>query len=189
MAYFNIIEQKQYREIPNTYKNSLGYNYADFSVHYADAFREIIEPVINPEIEYKGTELILVVDTPYDYFTYGVIPYTPEEIAQMNADKIDALDEAYVMSLEEAGLQVVRRHRKRLRRRVEENTTSFDDAKTVRKLLRPIWQELKDGDFDWALTDAQAIDQTLYNNAVDRETNWLITRIQELIVSNPLRKL
>ena len=111
---------------------------------------------------------------------------TPEEIEAENlAIQIDLQDENYVLSLEEAGLQVVRRHRKRLRRRVEENTTSFDDAKTVRKLLRPIWQELKDGDFDWALTDAQAIDQTLYNNAVDRETNWLITRIQELIVANP----
>jgi hypothetical protein len=189
MAYFNINEQKQYRQIPSTYKNSLGYNYADFSVHYADGFREIIEPLYNPEIEYKGTELILVVETPYDYFTYGVIPYTPEEIAQMNADKIDALDEQYVLSLEEAGLQLVRRHRKRLRRRVEENTTSFEDAKQVRKILRGIWAELKEGDFDWALEDAQAINQTTLNNGIKREINWLITRISDLITSNPLRKL
>jgi len=99
MAYFNINDQKQYREIPSTYGNSLGYNYADFSVHYADGFSEIVEPVFNPDTERKGSELILVVNTPYDYFTYEVFQYTQQEIDTRIQSQLTAQAEADQVAL------------------------------------------------------------------------------------------
>ena len=176
----------QRNELPTVYENTQNYDKSPIEVWHADGWRELTQPIVDPILQYQTSEIIVVESQPYNHCTFKVENYTAEQLVQNEANRLDALDEAYINQLEESGLAIVRRHRKRLRRRVEENTTSFEDAKQVRKLLRSIWQELKDCDFDWALTDAQAIDQTSLNNGVKREVNWLITRVQELVISNPL---
>ena len=82
-----------------------------------------------------------------------------------------------ILSLENQGVDLVLQHKKRLKRRVINKTTSGENSKEVRKILRPIWQELKEGDFDWALEDLQAIDQTKMNVEIKREINWLIGKL------------
>lgn len=82
-----------------------------------------------------------------------------------------------ILSLEKQGVELVLQHKKRLKRRVINKATSDENAKEVRKLLRPIWQELKEGDFDWALEDLQGIDQTKINVEIKREINWLIGKL------------
>jgi hypothetical protein len=189
MAYFNINEQKQYREIPSTYKNSLGYNYADFSVHYADGFRGIIEPVFNPDTERKGSELILVVETPYDYFTYGVIPYTPEEIVVIVETKEENTDKDEYTNLIQNGNDLFLRHQARLIRRVKRGSLTQARAKTVRTLLIETYNLMTIGLIELALDRANAI-PVQNNNGIQNEIVWMQEKLTELMTDyNPLRML
>ena len=89
----------------------------------------------------------------------------------------DEQDLKEILNLENQGIDLVLQHKKRLKRRVVNKTTSEENAKEVRKLLRPIWQELKEGDFDWALEDLQGIDQSKLNVEIKREINFLIGKL------------
>jgi hypothetical protein len=89
----------------------------------------------------------------------------------------DEQDLKDILDLENQGIDLVLQHKKRLKRRVANKTTSEENAKEVRKLLRPIWQELKEGDFDWALEDLQGIDQSKLNVEIKREINFLIGKL------------
>jgi len=89
----------------------------------------------------------------------------------------DEQDLKEILNLENQGIDLVLQHKKRLKRRLVNKTTSEENAKQVRKLLRPIWQELKEGDFDWALEDLQGIDQSKLNVEIKREINWLIGKL------------
>jgi hypothetical protein len=89
----------------------------------------------------------------------------------------DEQDLKEILDLENQGIDLVLQHKKRLKRRLINKTTSEENAKEVRKLLRPIWQELKEGDFDWALEDLQGIDQSKLNNDIKREINFLIGKL------------
>jgi hypothetical protein len=89
----------------------------------------------------------------------------------------DEQDLKEILDLENQGIDLVLQHKKRLKRRLANKTTSEENAKEVRKLLRPIWQELKEGDFDWALEDLQGIDQSKLNVEIKREINWLISKL------------
>jgi hypothetical protein len=112
---------------------------------------------------------------------YETIIITDEEIQeQQNAEiqiEKDLQDEQHILETERQGTDLVLQHKKRLKRRVANKTTSEENAKEVRKLLRPIWQELKEGDFDWALEDLQGIDQSKLNVEIKREINWLINQL------------
>jgi hypothetical protein len=89
----------------------------------------------------------------------------------------DEQDLKEILNLENQGINLVLQHKKRLKRRLINKTTSEQNAKEVRKLLRPIWQELKEGDFDWALEDLQGIDQSKLNVEIKREINFLIGKL------------
>jgi hypothetical protein len=89
----------------------------------------------------------------------------------------DEQDLKEILNLENQGIDLVLQHKKRLKRRLANKTTSEENAKEVRKLLRPIWQELKEGDFDWALEDLQGIDQSKLNVEIKREINFLIGKL------------
>jgi hypothetical protein len=89
----------------------------------------------------------------------------------------DEQDLKEILNLENQGIDLVLQHKKRLKRRLINKTTSEENAKEVRKLLRPIWQELKEGDFDWALEDLQGIDQSKLNVEIKREINFLIGKL------------
>jgi hypothetical protein len=89
----------------------------------------------------------------------------------------DEQDLKEILNLENQGIDLVLQHKKRLKRRLVNKTTSEENAKEVRKLLRPIWQELKEGDFDWALEDLQGIDQSKLNVEIKREINFLIGKL------------
>jgi hypothetical protein len=89
----------------------------------------------------------------------------------------DEQDLKEILNLENQGINLVLQHKKRLKRRLINKTTSEENAKEVRKLLRPIWQELKEGDFDWALEDLQGIDQSKLNVEIKREINFLIGKL------------
>lgn len=82
-----------------------------------------------------------------------------------------------ILELEKQGVELVLQHKKRLKRRVVNKATSDENGKEVRKILRPIWQELKEGDFDLALEDLEGIDQTKINVEIKREINWLIGKL------------
>jgi hypothetical protein len=114
--------------------------------------------------------------TPYDTIIISDEEIQDQQNAQTQLEK-DLQDEQHILETERQGLNLVLQHKKRLTRRVLNNTTSSVNAKEVRKLLRPIWQELKEGDFDWALEDLQAINQTNLNNDIKREINWLINQL------------
>jgi hypothetical protein len=112
---------------------------------------------------------------------YDTIIISDEEIQEQQNAQIqleqDEQDLKEILDLENQGIDLVLQHKKRLKRRVANKTTSSINAKEVRRLLRPIWQELKEGDFDWALDDLQAINQTNLNNDIKREINWLINQL------------
>ena len=77
---------KTFNAIPKVFElkpNVMGYNKLDSSVHYADGFREIVNPTLK-ENQYK-TDLFF--DVEKDYYTYHVETYTDEEIKQQKIDK------------------------------------------------------------------------------------------------------
>ena len=189
MAYFNINDQEIYNDIPGTYGVSLGYDYLDFSIHYADGFREIIEPVIIPELEYKGSELILVTEESYDYYTYGVIPYTPQEITINTEIKEENIDKAEFTVLIEEGKNLYLRHQARLIRRVKKQSLTQARAKTVRTLLVETYSLMNMGLIELASDKANAV-PIQNNNGIQNEIVWMQERLTDLMTNfNPLRML
>ena len=76
---------KTFNAIPKVFElkpNVMGYNKLDSSVHYADGFREIV----NPEIKENQHKTDLFFDVEKDYYTYHVETYTDEEIKQQKID-------------------------------------------------------------------------------------------------------
>ena len=70
---------------------TVGYHLLEESVHHVDGFRDVVEPAINTETQYRGG---LVHDEQSDVVTYEVNDYTPEEIAERTKSQLLAQAQA-----------------------------------------------------------------------------------------------
>jgi hypothetical protein len=97
----------------------------------------------------------------------------PNDVAKEKEEQ----DELEIIEIENQGKKLVLKHRMILKAKLNDKTISIPNEKKVRKLLIPIWQELKEGDFDLSLEDLQAINQQGLHNEIKKEINWLIGKL------------
>ena len=74
-----------FNKIPKVFElkpNVFNYDKLDAEVHYADGFRELLEPTLKTE-QHKTS---IYFDVEKDVFTYHTETYTPEEIAEQKQD-------------------------------------------------------------------------------------------------------
>lgn len=107
----------------------------------------------------------------------GTIYETDFNFPNDAAKQKEEQDELEIIEIENQGKKLVLKHRMILKGKLNDKTISIPNEKKVRKLLIPIWQELKEGDFDLSLEDLQAINQQGLHNEIKKEINWLIGKL------------
>jgi hypothetical protein len=81
---------KKYSQLPEYYKHwAGGFREEPTSVHEAEGFFDVVEPVIDYELQKRGD---IYWDESNSVFTYPVIDKTAEELAQEVSNKLDSLD-------------------------------------------------------------------------------------------------
>jgi len=138
---------KTYSTIPTEWKNTIGYNYEDASVHYVDGFRNVVEPSYDTTLSYKGA---MIYDSINNVFTYEVIDYTVEQLDANLTIKEETEDKSDQDILNQKGIRLYERTKNRLIRRNKKGLLSKAKCKKVREALHPVFLKLRTGDIDLA---------------------------------------
>ena len=176
-------EIKTFATIPNEWKNTdgtktLGYNYLDTSIHYIDGFRDVVDVVFNPDTQYKGG---LIYDTVNNVYTYEVIDYTVEVVAERLVVKEDNEDKSDIEVLINRGQRLTEKLKTRLVRRRKKGLITKLRCKKVREILHPIILKLNTGDIDIANDEAILI--PVNGNAdIEAELVWFKAELQNLLL-------
>lgn len=166
------------KNLPSKYNgveniNAGGYQ-SRTDLHLQDGFRDIVVPTIDALIEKITNNFIDTGDT----YTYEVVPLTQAEI-DANLDSQDEIDEDFN---EEAGLQLIKRYRKRLRRRIADGRLTAERGKQLRRWFSQIFYHLRNGDWDLAQDDILSPTFPVpTNNDLTREINWFKDRLNDFI--------
>ena len=166
-----------YLEIPNNWKTTENkYNTLDSSVHFADGFRTVVEPIIDEATQYKG---VIFYDEINDVVTYNVITYTQAEIDANLVSKEEKEDKSDLEILERKGGNLYEKTKKRLIRRNKKGLITKTRCKKVREYLHPIFLLLRTGDID--IANDLALTLTVDANAdINAELVWFKAEIAQL---------
>ena len=158
-----------YDNIPKTFeesrRNSPGsYHRLDSSVHYADGFRDLIEPTLSSN-EYKGS---LYYDSENDYFTYNVIQRTDEE--QTEYEK-EIESEKYLQRIETGKLRFAKIAADFRIDKMNGNIT-HEFHRLLEETLKPVRDEFVNGQFISAKEKLEEIGssiitEVIYNNLLN----------------------
>jgi len=169
---------KIFNTIPDTWNNTLGYNYEDTSIHYIDGFRNVVEPSFNTTTSYKGG---MIYDNVNNVFTYAVVDYTVEELAANLLVTEENEDRSEIERLTTRGTALFTRTKERLVRRRKRGVITKARTKTVREILHPIFLLLRTGDID--IANDKAILITVNANAsIEAELVWFKAELQTLLL-------
>ena len=159
-----------YTEIPNNWKTTENkYNTLDSSVHFADGFRTVVEPIVDTTTQRKGT---LYYDSILDIVTYHLIEYTQEELSNQVAEKEENENKKIFDNLTNKGNRLYTITKKRLIRKGE-------ISKKVREILHPCFAVLVMGDIDIANDIAMSI-AVNSNPDVEAELVWFKNKLMEI---------
>lgn len=169
---------KTFNSIPETWKNTIGYNYFDASIHYVDGFRNVVEPSFNTTTSYKGS---MIYDSVNNVFTYAVIDYTVEELAANLLITEENEDRSDIEVLQTKGTRLFIKTKERLIRRRKKGLITKARTKTVREILHPIFLLLRTGDIDIANDKAISIPVNA-NASIEAELVWFKAELQTLLL-------
>lgn len=169
---------KTFTTIPETWKQTIGYNYEDASIHYVDGFRNVVEPQYNTTTQYKGS---MIYDSVNNVFTYEVIDFTVEQLAAKLTIKEGSEDRSDIEILQTKGTKLFTRTKERLVRRRKKGIITKARTKTVRELLHPIFLLLRTGDIDIA-NDKAILIPVNANAAIETELVWFKAELQTLLL-------
>lgn len=166
-----------YSEIPNNWKTTENkYNTLDSSIHFADGFRTVVEPIIDEATQYKG---VIFYDEVLDIVTYPVINYTQEQLETNSINKEEKEDKSALEILERRGVNLYEKTKKRLIRRNKKGLITKTRCKKVREYLHPIFLLLRTGDID--IANDLALSLTVDANAdINAELVWFKAEIAQL---------
>ena len=167
---------KVYNSIPKVFElkpNIQGYNKLDSSVHYADGFREIVEPEL-AENEYRTS---LYFDNENDVYTFRIETYTEEQIIFNKNESEYIKYQNRIKKGKEKYLKICAEFRNS-RDRGEITQEFYEDLEDI---LKPVRDELVNGQFITAKRKlisigSSQITQELY----DRFHDSIQTDINEL---------
>lgn len=169
---------KTFSTIPTVWKNTIGYNYKDASIHYVDGFRNVVEPSFNTATQYKGA---MIYDSVNNIFTYQVIDYTPEQLASNLLVKEENEGRIDIDVLITKGTRLFTKTKERLVRRRKKGNITKARTKTVRELLHPIFLLLRTGDIDIA-NDKAILIAVNENASIEAELVWFKAELQTLLL-------
>jgi len=129
----NDLPLRTYSSLPKSWParpNLMNYDKADPSIHYADGWRDFIQPEYNIETQRLGA---LIYDDQNDVVTREVIEKTAEELAQEVLSQAQGSREEAINT--------------RMRVKVEEEAQAItDDAEAIEaQAVYPIWDDIEDG--------------------------------------------
>jgi len=135
-----------------------------------------IKPLFSTEKMYLGGLIKPKLNFELDIFYESA---TQTEIDSHNLLKEEAEDLIDLELLENKGVELYHRTKKRLIRRRKKGLITANQAKKVREILNPIFQFLKTGDLDIALdkTNLLAVD---LNANVQGELTWFKEKLTEI---------
>lgn len=124
------------------------------------------------------------------HYAYKIVDLTQQEIEDRIAEQEDLEDEQQEQQNEDNGLQLIRRTRKRLRRKVKRNAEDSskgltpNQANRLRRWFSQIFYHLRNGDWDLAQEDILADTfPTPNNQTLVDEIDWLKARINDYITT------
>ena len=167
---------KVFNSIPKVFSlkpNVFGYDKLDASIHYADGFREVLEPTLKAN-EHKTS---IYFDVEKDVFTYHMATYTPEEIAEQNKQN----EFAQYKLRQSRGLDNYLNLCAEFRLAKESGTLTPEHYAEIEENLIPVRDELVNGQFITAKSKLEAIGfdvigEQLYNRfiaSLDEDINEL----------------
>jgi len=173
----------------NGVKISNGGNYPSRTdLHLQDGFKDLVQPIFD-SLTHKRTNKIIQHPEDEAKYTYDVIALTQEEIDTNLANFQDAEDEAEEQANEDAGIELIRRWRKRARRRIKKGQLTQNKNNKLRRMFSPIFIHLRNGDWDLANEDLNAPEfPTSTDNDINREITWLKERVNTYITETFNRK-
>lgn len=165
-----------FNKIPKVFSlkpNVFGYDKLDASIHYADGFREVLEPTLK-ENEHKTT---LYFNDELDAYIYNTETYTPEEIAEQNKQN----EFAQYKLRQSRGLDSYLNLCAEFRLAKESGTLTPEHYAEIEENLIPVRDELVNGQFITAKSKLVAIGfevigEQLYNRfiaSLDEDINEL----------------
>ena len=169
--------------IPSEWTNldgttNIAYRYEDPSIHYIDGFRDVVDVVFNPDTQYKGG---LIYDAVNNVYTYEIIDYTVEVVAERLIVKEDNKDKSAIDTLINRGQRLTEKLKTRLVRRRKKGLITKLRCKKVREILHPIILKLNTGDIDIANDEAILI--PVNGNAdIEAELVWFKAELQNLLL-------
>lgn len=169
---------KTFSTIPTVWKNTIGYNYEDASIHYVDGFRNVVEPSFDTTTSYKGS---MIYDNVNNVYTYEVIDYTTEELASNLTIMEDNEDKSDIDKLIDKGTRLFTKTKERLVRRRKKGKITKAHCKKVRELLHPIFLLLRTGDIDIA-NDKAILIPVNGNASIETELVWFKDELQTLLL-------
>ncbi len=165
-----------FNSIPKVFElkpNVFNYNKLDADVHYADGFRELVEPVLK-EAEHKTT---IYFDSDKDVFTYNVETYTPEEILKQKEQN----EFAKYQLRQSRGLESYLKLCAEFRLAKESGTLTPELYAQIEETLIPVRDELVNGQFITAKTKLEIIGSDVIGvELYDRFIYSLTQDIEEL---------
>lgn len=161
IANINDNPYKVYRKLPKVYNGVFNYNSVNNTAqHYADGWRDIVQPTITV-YQRKGD---LIFDDGNDVFTYEVIDFTAEEIADYDQRQEDADASAQKFQKEKNdGVVSFDRAFALIYRRLNNGTITVAQAKAFGVSLYPLLEPLYKG--QWHIVKINLDGQTPPNNA------------------------
>lgn len=159
---------KVFYKIPTHWGQTTNFQKVSEARLYSEGFRDIVAPILT-EYQRKG---VIYFDAANDYFTYTVIDFTDQEIADYDQRQLDNDTVAIALNKRiEDAKQIKIRYFAHIRR----ITADKDQAATVREFFFDAMLPLNDGDFE--LTQKRLDLLTTQNTTL----NNLLTKIKNQI--------
>ncbi len=165
-----------FNSVPKVFElkpNVFNYDKLDAEVHYADGFRELVEPVLKEE-QHKTT---IYFDSDKDVFTYNVETYTPEELLKQKEQN----EFAKYQLRQSRGLQRYLNLCAEFRIAKESGSITPEFYQLLEDTLEPVRTELVNGQFITAKRKLIEIGSSIVTQELyDRFYNSIQTDIEEL---------
>ena len=163
-----------FNSIPKVFElkpNVFNYDKLDAEVHYADGFRDLLEPTLKTE-QHKTS---IYFDVEKDVFTYHTETYTPEEIAEQKEQKEYNL----YHQRQTEGLNLYLKYETKWRLSYLDGVITKEEFNAVEDIYKPVRLELGFGQLKTAQIVLEGINEVEYYNDIKNDLEILIEQLYE----------